>query len=77
MDKRTKQLFEWAAVNSETGQTPESSASNIDPGVINAILGPDDSQLMVESMAAIKNSSLSLEDRYESIGKAKKIDSIR
>lgn len=65
MDKRTKKLFEWAASNAEPGtEKPTTQSSKLDPGIINAILGPDDSQLMIESMKAIKDSSLSLDDRY-------------
>jgi len=67
MDKRTKQLFEWAASNAQSTETtdpPAQPSSKLDPGIINAILGPDDSQLMIEAMQAIKNPSLPLEDRH-------------
>jgi len=66
MDKRSKELLNWAVQNSESSQEASKpvTTSRLDPGVIDAILGPDDSTLMVESMKAIKDTSLSLDDRY-------------
>ena len=68
MDKRTKQLFEWAALNSSTTTTstdaPTAPSSTLDSSIINAILGPDDATLMIDSMRAIKDTTLSLDDRY-------------
>jgi hypothetical protein len=67
MDKRTKELFEWAATNSQTRSTetdpPVAPSTKLDPAIIDSILGPDDSQLMLESMQAIKDTSLDLDDR--------------
>jgi hypothetical protein len=67
MDKRTKELFEWAATNSQARSTetdpPVAPSTRLDPAIINSILGPDDSQLMLESMQAIKDTSLDLDDR--------------
>jgi hypothetical protein len=67
MDKRTKALFEWAASNSQTGSTgvdpPVAPSTKLDSSIIDSILGPDDSQLMLESMQAIKDTSLDLDDR--------------
>jgi hypothetical protein len=66
MDKRSKALFEWSIANataSEDTTATQVSSSTLDPGVIDAILGPDDATLMRESMAAIKDTSLSLDDR--------------
>jgi hypothetical protein len=63
MDKRTKQLFEWAASNSSVDE-PVQPSRKLDPSIIESILGPDDATLMVESMKAIKDLSLSLDDRY-------------
>jgi hsp70-interacting protein len=66
MDKRSKALFEWSIANAtaseDTSITPKAS-STLDPKIIDAILGPDDAALMRESMVAIKDTSLSLDDR--------------
>jgi hypothetical protein len=62
MDKRTKALFEWAASNSSTAE-PVKPSSKLDPAIIDSILGPDDSQLMLESMHSIRDTSLPLDDR--------------
>jgi len=66
MDKRSKELLNWAVSNSEPSEEVQKSpaTSRLDPGIIDAILGPDDATLMVESMKAIKDASLSLDDRY-------------
>jgi Nucleotide exchange factor Fes1 len=65
MDKRTKQLFEWAASNSSTSTDPPTvPSSKLDPSIIDAILGPNDATLMVDSMKAINDDSLSLDDRF-------------
>lgn len=66
MDKRTKQLFDWAASNatpSNVTQPPTAPSSKLDPSIIDAILGPDDATLMVDSMKAIKDTSLPLDER--------------
>jgi hsp70-interacting protein len=66
MDARSKALFEWSIANTtsseDTTTTPKAS-STLDPKIIDAILGPDDAALMQESMVAIKDTSLSLDDR--------------
>ena len=36
----------------------------LDPSIINAILGPDDATLMLDSMKAIRDVHLPLDDRY-------------
>jgi hypothetical protein len=65
MDKRTNKLFEWAITNtSPSTDEKQPPSTRLDPNIINAILGPDDSQLMLESMTAIKDTSLPLDDRY-------------
>ena len=64
MDKRTKQLFDWAASNATpANETPTAPSSKLDSSIIDAILGPDDATLMLDSMTAIKNTSLPLDDR--------------
>ena len=66
MDKRSKALFEWSIANataSEDTTTQQTPSSTLDPKIIDAILGPDDAALMQDSMAAIKDASLSLDDR--------------
>jgi hsp70-interacting protein len=66
MDKRSKALFEWSIANAQapedTTKAPKPS-STLNPKIIDAILGPDDAALMQESMVAIKDTSLSLNDR--------------
>jgi hsp70-interacting protein len=75
MDKRTKQLFDWAASNATPSTaTPSTDApaipsSKLDSSMIDAILGPDDASLMLDSMTAVKDTSLPLDDRYLSSGK--------
>lgn len=67
MDKRTKALFEWAASKSSVSteaDAPTVPSTTLDPSVIDAILGPDDATLMVDSMKAIKDVHLQLDDRY-------------
>jgi len=67
MDKRSKALFEWSISNATASQDTTKTrvpSSTIDPGVIDAILGPDDATLMRECMVAIKDSSLPLDERY-------------
>jgi hypothetical protein len=67
MDKRTKALFEWAASHSSASTEPDAPtkpSSTLDPSMIDAILGPDDATLMLDSMRAIKDVHLSLDDRY-------------
>jgi len=69
MDKRTKQLFDWAASNATpsnatSADAPTVPSTTLDPSIIDAILGPDDATLMLDSMTAIKDTSLPLEDRY-------------
>lgn len=64
MDKRAKDLLKWAAEHSSPStDAPTAPSSKLDPSIIDAILGPDDSTLMVESMKAIKDTSLDLDDR--------------
>jgi len=66
MDKRTKQLFDWAASNatpSNVTQPPTAPSRKLDPSIIDTILGPDDATLMVDSMKAIKDTSLPLDER--------------
>jgi len=69
MDKRTKELFEWAASNSTASTTAQTEAprvpsTTLNPSIIDAILGPDDATLMIDSMKAIKDVSLPVDDRY-------------
>lgn len=66
MDKRSKALFEWSINNATASQDATKTrvpSSTVDPGVIDAILGPDDATLMRESMVAITDPSLPLDDR--------------
>jgi hsp70-interacting protein len=76
MDKRAKELLNWAT--SQSAATPQSSQTDppvrpsktLDPSIIDAILGPDDSTLMVDSMRAITDTSLDLDDRSLSLSPA-------
>lgn len=64
MDNRTKKLFEWAASNtSPSTDPPVAPSSTLDPAIIDAILGPDDATLMIDSMKAIHDTTLSLDER--------------
>jgi len=70
MDKRAKELLTWATSQSSSTDTdagvdpPVAPSRKLDPAIIDAILGPDDATLMVESMKAVMDTSLSLDDRF-------------
>ena len=65
MDRRTKQLFEWAAANAEPAPLdPAAQSKRLDPSMLESILGPNDSTLMLAAMNAIQNPTLPLDDRY-------------
>lgn len=63
MDKRTKELFNWATANVSESTELKQTPLKLDTGVLDAVLGPDDSQLMLESMHAIQDTSLTLDER--------------
>ncbi|KAJ9068797.1 hsp70 nucleotide exchange factor fes1 [Entomophthora muscae] len=66
-----EKLLQWGLANSDpdalarqaNGEEPRQSLKDLDPGVIDAILGKDDATLMKESMLVILSKEAELEDK--------------
>jgi len=70
MDQGLNSLLKWGIENSEASKSdpsapaPTSSTSNLDPSVLQALLGgPSDADLMKDAMAAIQSPDVSLDNK--------------
>jgi hypothetical protein len=67
-------LLRWSIENSTTGSTdsdvapsPSTRRTDLDPGIIDAILGRPDSELMKESLAKAQDASLDEDARLTAL----------
>jgi len=70
MDQGLNSLLKWGIENSEASKSdlsapaPTTSTSNLDPSVLQALLGgPSDADLMKDAMAAIQSPDVSLDNK--------------
>jgi hsp70-interacting protein len=70
MDPKLNELLKWGIANSTPGDSTSNGTaeprnpSNLDPAIIDALFGgPSDAELMKESMAALHNPEIDLENK--------------
>ncbi|OSD00061.1 nucleotide exchange factor Fes1 [Trametes coccinea BRFM310] len=60
-------LLRWSIANSDPNAPPPQPRSDLDPGIIDMILGKPDSELMKEALAVAVDESKDEDDRIQAL----------